>query len=149
MKLLFLGFCLFIALFGENVSAQKHKIDNNKHVLISNLYDHHYSVRNIINHKKMKRDTEEGINTFIKQLSDIALKSMKGLSDYGHKLIEVEEVGNVSRVCDVCQITINMTENNMYKVVEMGCVLHDSRASIRVTEVKQICNILYLYKESV
>ncbi|NP_001156453.1 cathepsin F isoform 1 precursor [Acyrthosiphon pisum] len=25
MKLLFLGFCLFIALFGENVSAQKHK----------------------------------------------------------------------------------------------------------------------------
>jgi len=46
----------------------------------------------------MKRDTEEGINTFIKQLSDIALKSMKGLSDYGHKLIEVEEVGNISRV---------------------------------------------------
>jgi len=26
MKLLFLGFCLFIALFGENVSAQKHKV---------------------------------------------------------------------------------------------------------------------------
>lgn len=53
------------------------------------------------------------------------------------------------KVCDVCQITINKTENNTYKVVEMGCVLHDSRASIRVTEVKQICNILYFYKESV
>jgi len=55
-------------------------------------------VRNIINHKKIKRDTEEGINKFIEQLSDIALKSMNGLSDYGHKLIEVEEIGNISRV---------------------------------------------------
>lgn len=55
-------------------------------------------MRNIINHKKIKRDTEEGINKFIEQLSDIALKSMNGLSDYGHKLIEVEEIGNISRV---------------------------------------------------
>uniref|UniRef100_A0A2S2NDX9 Kazal-like domain-containing protein n=1 Tax=Schizaphis graminum TaxID=13262 RepID=A0A2S2NDX9_SCHGA len=131
MKFLFLGFCLFIVLFGENVSAQKRKTENKK---------------------------------FIEQLSDIAMQSMEGFSDYGHKLIEVEEIGNVSHtsnqnkieiiacrfndlnqkkeienhpekkisrndffVCDVCQITINKTENNTYKAVEMSCVLHDSR----------------------
>lgn len=55
-------------------------------------------MRNIINHKKIKRDTEEGINKFIEQLSDVALKSMKEFSNYGHKLIEVEEIGNISRV---------------------------------------------------
>jgi len=71
---------------------------NNKYFSISKLYDHHYSVRNIINHKKIKRDTEEEINKFINQLSEIALKSMKGLSDNGHKLIEVEAIGNISRV---------------------------------------------------
>ncbi|XP_026808389.1 probable cysteine protease RD19C isoform X3 [Rhopalosiphum maidis] len=63
MKFLFLGFCLFIVLLGENVSAQNHKIENNK---------------------------------FIEQLSDIAMQSMEGFSDYGHKLIEVEEIGNIS-----------------------------------------------------
>lgn len=128
-------------------------------------------MRNIINHKKIKRDTEEEINKFTEQLSDIALKSMKELSDYGHKLMEVEAIDNISRtsdqnkievtacrfndlnqkkeiemhpekkisrndffVCDVCQITINKTENNTYKVVEMGCVLHDSRSFIRAPE---------------
>jgi len=55
-------------------------------------------VRNNINHKKIKRDTEEEINKFTEQLSDITLKSMKGSSDYGHKLIEVEAIGNISRV---------------------------------------------------
>ncbi|XP_060838961.1 cathepsin F-like isoform X4 [Rhopalosiphum padi] len=132
MKFLFLGFCLFIVLLGENVFAQNHKIENNK---------------------------------FIEQLSDIAMQSMEGFSDYGHKLIEVEEIGNISHtsnqnkieitacrfndlnqkkeienhpekkisrndffVCDVCQITLNKTENNTYKAVEMSCVLHDSRA---------------------
>jgi len=53
------------------------------------------------------------------------------------------------KVCDVCQITINKTENNIYNVVEMGCVLHDSRVYIRAPEVKQICNYLYLYVESI
>lgn len=55
-------------------------------------------MRNIINHKKIKRDTEEEINKFIEQLSDVALKSMKEFSNYGHKLIEVEEIGNISLV---------------------------------------------------
>jgi len=54
-------------------------------------------VRNI-NHKRFKRHTEQGINTFIEQLSDIAMKLMERSSDYGHKLIEVEEIGNISRV---------------------------------------------------
>lgn len=39
------------------------------------------------------------------------------------------------KVCDVCQITINKTENSTYKVVEMECVLHDSRTYIRAPEV--------------
>jgi len=52
----------------------------------------------MINHKKIKRDTEEEISKFINQLSDIALKSMKGFSDYGHKLIEAEAIGNISSV---------------------------------------------------
>lgn len=56
-------------------------------------------MRNIINHKNIKRHTEEGIiNKFKEQLSDIGLQSMEGLSDYGHKLIEVEEIGSVSHV---------------------------------------------------
>lgn len=38
------------------------------------------------------------------------------------------------KVCDVCQNTINKMENSTYKVVEMECVLHDSRANIRVPE---------------
>ena len=54
---------------------------------------------NIINHKKIKRHTEEAIiNKFKEQLSDIALQSMEGFSDYGHKLIEVEEIGTISHV---------------------------------------------------
>lgn len=45
------------------------------------------------------------------------------------------------KVCDVCQITINKTENNTFKAVELSCVLHDSRTFIRAPEVKQIFNI--------
>lgn len=52
-----------------------------------------------VDHTIIKRHTEQVINqTFFEQLSDIAMKSMADLSDYGHKLIEVEEIGNISRV---------------------------------------------------
>jgi len=39
------------------------------------------------------------------------------------------------KVCDVCQSTINKTENSTYKMVEMQCVLHDSRTYISAPEV--------------
>lgn len=51
-----------------------------------------------INQKRIKRQTELENYEFIKQLSNIAMKAMEGLSDYGHKLIKIEEIGNVSYV---------------------------------------------------
>lgn len=59
--------------------------------------DQHIFIRNITQNK-IKRQTEKENNEFIKQLSNIAIKEMEGLSDYGHKIIGIEEIGNVSRV---------------------------------------------------
>lgn len=48
--------------------------------------------------RRIKRQTEQNNCTFIKQLTDSALKEMERFSDYGHKLIEVENIGIVSNV---------------------------------------------------
>lgn len=57
----------------------------------------HNFVHNI-DQNRIKRQTELENHEFIKQLSNIAMKAMEGLSDYGHKLITAEEIGNVSYV---------------------------------------------------
>jgi len=64
--------------------------------LISKLNDQSNLVINILP-KRLKRQTEQE-DTFLNKLTGIALKEIEGLSDYGHKLIEVEEIGNVSHV---------------------------------------------------
>ncbi|VVC40349.1 Hypothetical protein CINCED_3A011948 [Cinara cedri] len=162
MKFLFLGICLSIALLGDNVFAQKHKIEISKQFFV-NKPDHYHDLLYNLNEKRVKRQSDQENSEFIKELANLALKSLKSHSDYGHKLIQVEQVGNVSRillenkikvsacrfnslnqkkdldmhpeknvtwddffVCDVCEFTIKKSDNK-YKVVEVGCVLHDSR----------------------
>lgn len=56
-----------------------------------------YFVHNNIENK-IKRQTELENYEFINQLSNIAMQAIEGLSDYGHKLIKVEEIGNISNV---------------------------------------------------
>lgn len=51
----------------------------------------------------------------------------------------------IFQVCDVCRTKIDRLDNNTYKVVEMACVLHDSRIYIHTPEVIYICNIFSLY----
>lgn len=50
------------------------------------------------NQIRIKRQMETDKHEFIKQLEGIVLNSIKGHSTYGHKVIKVEEIGNVSRV---------------------------------------------------
>lgn len=89
-------------------------------------------MKNIINHKKLKRHTEEGIiNKFKKQLLDIALQSMEGLSDYGHKLIEVEEIGSISHVrlkenkIRIENLNLKLQISNQNKIEVTACRFND------------------------
>lgn len=63
-----------------------------------NKPDHHHNSVHNFNEKIVKRQTDQENNEFIKELSNIALESLKSHSNLGHKLIGVETIGNVSRV---------------------------------------------------
>lgn len=58
----------------------------------------------------MKSQLEKDKIEFIKQLSNISIKEMDRLADNGHKIISIEEIGNVSRVRPLGTYVIYLTK---------------------------------------
>lgn len=62
----------------------------------------------------MKSQLEKDKIEFIKQLSNISIKEMDRLADNGHKIISIEEIGNVSRVRSLCNLFDKIGNLNLY-----------------------------------
>lgn len=87
--------CKLFNIFGSMIIL--FQIEINKGFFI-NKPDHYHNFVHYFNEKRAKRQINHENNDFINELSNIALKSLKSQSDFGHKLIEVNKIGNVSRV---------------------------------------------------